>query len=290
MRIPLSKIYRAFPEFDPFPDDECERYLRYAYRRARLRIGCIPVLVFAATLVMCATIFILTVVALGRAGVRPSEPGVVFLLAIIGIVAVPSMIALITRDRILFRVLHDRIKNARCPGCEFSLLGLPIVAGAARCPECGFNVVLREHNLTPEDLLIRRVGETDAPDNGYTKCATCGFDVRGVSITNDAVRCPDCGHVQVLNKHALLNSVYGSRTPDGSVNERSRVTECPGCKRSLLGYPIFESQARCMDCGFIANVEPGPDDEAPAESASEVGLRIKRQRNTSNSSTPRPPG
>lgn len=32
MRLPLSKIYRAFPEFDPFPDSE---YLRSASAHAR---------------------------------------------------------------------------------------------------------------------------------------------------------------------------------------------------------------------------------------------------------------
>ncbi len=283
MRIPLSKIYRAFPEFDPFPDEECERYIRYAYRQARYRIGCIPVIIGAAVFAVWSPILVVIVRMVGSS-IRPGGAGDWILVAlVVSAIAVPGLCALIARDRILLRVLHDRIKTARCPQCEFSLLGLPVANGIARCPECGMKIQLSMHNLTPEDLQIRRVGEADAPDEGYEHCTACGFEVRGVSIIKNTVRCPECGHVEVLHKRAIVNSLYGGRIPHAYVDQHARITICPGCTRSLIGLPIFDGQARCPECDCIASVEPRPGDNQPAaETASDVGLRIKRLRDGSD--------
>ncbi len=161
MRLPLSKVYRAFPVFDKFADDECERYVRYAYRQARFRIGCIPLAAFVVAFVLWITIGGLAVTMLDRAGIKPDEPTFVFLLMLVGMVGVPAIIALIVRDKVLLRVLHDRIMTARCPACQFSLLGLPVHDGVTRCPECGTDITLAHHNLKPEDLLIRRVVDSE---------------------------------------------------------------------------------------------------------------------------------
>lgn len=279
MRFPLTKIYRAFPQLDSFSDDECERYVRYAYRQSRFRIGCAPVIAFVIALIAWVTISGLVIAALDRFGILPIQPELSLLLGVVSTFAVPAIIALIVRDRVLLGVLHDRLRTARCPGCEFSLLGLPVKAGTARCPECGMNITLHEHNLTPEDLLIRRNGEDSTSDDDYDRCASCGFNVRGVAIVRNSVRCPECGHVEALHRRSVLQSLHG-RMPQGIVDAAARITVCPGCSKSLLGLPIFAGEARCMDCGFIASVSPRPEATAPpAESASEVGLRIKRLRN-----------
>ena len=149
MRIPLSKVYRAFPEFDPFPDDECERYLRYARRQARFRLGCIPLVAFGIAFVAWVTVASIVLRVLLSFKILPDNIVLVPLVFVISSCAVPAILALMVRDRVLLRVLHDRIKTARCPACEFSLLGLPVRDGAARCPECGTDIVLRMHNLTP---------------------------------------------------------------------------------------------------------------------------------------------
>jgi len=279
VRIPLSKIYRAFPEFDPFPDEECERYIRYAYRQAQFRIGCVPLIIGAAVFAVWSPTLMMISRALGPSA-RPGGTGDWILVTlVISAIVVPGLCGLIARDRILLRVLHDRIKTARCPQCQFSLLGLPVVNGAARCPECGTNIALHQHNLTAEDLQIRRVGEAGAPDEGYERCVKCRFDVRGVSIIQNTVRCPECGHVEVLHKRAVIESVYGGRTPHAYVDQHARITVCPTCRQTLLGMPIYDGEARCQGCGFIASVEARPGDNHPAaESASEVGLRMKRLR------------
>lgn len=279
MRVPFAKVYRAFPEFDPFPDDECQRYMRYAYRQARWRIGCIPMLIGIAAFVLWVPVNLLIGRMLGTY-IRPGSSGDwVVVLLLVSVIALPGVIGLLARDRILFRVLHDRIKTARCPQCHFSLLGLPVAAGAARCPECGFNVVLSQHNLTPEDLLIRRIGDEAVREHAIESCSACGFSLKGVTISDNSVRCPECGHVDVLHRLAVEQSAFGGRAPHAYVDQRARITVCPTCNTSLIGLPVYDGQARCWECGFIANVEPRPEDHAPAsESASEVGLRIKKQR------------
>jgi DNA-directed RNA polymerase subunit RPC12/RpoP len=225
------------------------------------------------------TIAGLIITALDRAGFRPSEPGLVFLFMIVSLFAIPAILALIVRDKVLFRVLYDRIKTARCPQCQFSLLGLPVQEGTARCPECGMHIVLRQHNLTPEDLLVRRVGEEGLEAQAPERCAKCGLSLRGVSIAENAVRCPECGHTEALHKRNVMQSVHGGRIPHAFVDQHARITVCPTCNTSLIGLPVYEGQARCWECGFIASVEPRPEDHAPAsESASEVGLRIKKRR------------
>lgn len=290
MHIPFARIYRAFPELDPFTDEECERYMRYAYRQARFRIGCIPIIAFALALIAWGTITGLIVVAIERTGMRPGPPELVFLLMVVSQFGVPAILALIVRDKVLFRVLHDRIRTARCPQCEFSLLGLPVVAGAARCPECGLNVILSQHNLTPEDLLIRRIGDDAVRESEVEACSSCGLSLKGVTISDNSVRCPECGHTQALHRRAVEQSAFGGRVPHAYVDQHARITVCPGCTTSLIGLPVYDGQARCWNCDFIANVEPRPEDRAPrGESASEVGLRIKRQRGTSDSSAPQPP-
>lgn len=284
MRLPLAKIYRAFPELDPFPDEECQRYIRYAYRQARFRIGCIPVVAFVVALVLMATINGLIISALDRSGMDSETAIVAFLVLFISMFAIPAVLALIVRDKVLFRVLYDRIKTARCPECAFSLLGLPVKDGAARCPECGKNIILRQHNLTPEDLMIRRIGEDGPEDQDPKNCSKCGHSLGGVSIERSSVRCPDCGHIEVLHKRAVMQSLHGGRAPRAYVDQHARITSCPACTTTLIGLPIEEAQARCMECGFIASVEPRPEDKAPiSESASEVGLRIKRRRTSSPS-------
>lgn len=282
MRFPLSKIYRAFPEFDPFPDSECERYIRYAYAQSRLRIGCIPAVAFVVALIFFNGLHGVVAVALESSNVRPGESGeiVIFFVALVSGFAVPAIFALLVRDRVLRRVLLDRVRTARCPSCQFSLLGLPVAEGAVRCPECGTNIVLSMHNLTPQDLEIRRVDELTQPAaDGRCPCARCGASLLGAPIEQDCARCKECGHVQHLTGLKLARALGHGRQPDGYVAEGARITVCPTCRQSLIGLPIFDGQACCVGCGFFASVVPRPgDDHPPTESASDAGLRIRQRR------------
>lgn len=160
MRLPISKIYRAFPEFDPFPDAECERYLRSAYEQARFRIGCVPLLVLIVAMPVYGALLSATVGLLVHLGFELGDRYLIVPLALgCSVVAVPAVLALVARDMVLRRVLRNRLQTARCPNCQFSLLGLPVADGATRCPECGMVIQLRAHNLTAGDLEIRRADE-----------------------------------------------------------------------------------------------------------------------------------
>jgi heme exporter protein D len=160
MRLPLSKIYRAFPEFDPFPDSECERYLRSAYEQARFRIGCVPLLVLVVAMPVYGALLSAAVGLLVYMGFEVGAKHLFVPLALgCSVVAVPAVLALVARDMVLRSVLRDRLRTARCPNCQFSLLGLPVADDATRCPECGMMIQLRAHNLTARDLEIRRADE-----------------------------------------------------------------------------------------------------------------------------------
>ena len=58
MRIPISKIYRAFPEFDAFTDEQCERFmLRVKLSGSKQAVPIlVGVLVALATLIVSCTV------------------------------------------------------------------------------------------------------------------------------------------------------------------------------------------------------------------------------------------
>lgn len=179
MRIPLTKVYRAFPELDRFSDRECERFVTRA-RRRRLRWMWIPMLAMPvafiaaiAFVVFVASTFEPQIRAINRFADRtfggafeailgtniwPSDvlmPLTVLLLISVG----PWLAFAVLRDTILRRLISKRLEIANCTTCDHSLLGLPLLAehpkDAVRCPECGREMVLDEIGLTPDDLIAR---------------------------------------------------------------------------------------------------------------------------------------
>lgn len=182
MRIPLSKVYRAFPELDRFSDAECERYVKRA-RRAQLKWMWVPVVAMPFSLALIAgLIFIITktldptIRAIGRFADRalggvfdavfgpdlfPSDllvPGAFLLASTIG----PWLTFAVLRDRLLRRAIARRLEITECTACEQSLVGLPLLAdqptAAVRCPECGAVMVLSHLGLTPADIIARDHG------------------------------------------------------------------------------------------------------------------------------------
>ena len=176
MRIPLFKVYRAFPELDRFPDEECERFVKRA-RRTQLKWMWIPLLT-------APVVFVLVVIAMVAIGRYLDEElrqlslwidrtiGRVFpdgdysvgeLLiaggALLAVTVGPWLGFAVPRDMVLRRAIAKRLDVAACNGCDHSLLGLPLLAEverpAVRCPECGQVMVLEEIGLTAEDVIVR---------------------------------------------------------------------------------------------------------------------------------------
>lgn len=178
MRIPMSKVYRAFPELDRFPDHECERFVRRARRRV-LKWMWFPVLAlfgsFAAIAfgsVMLATYASEAIRAIAQTIDRtiggwleadfPVGDLIIAAAFLLALTIGPWLAFALPRDALLRRAIAKRIEIANCTGCEHSLLGLPLLGEvrddqpgpAVRCPECGRVMVLDEIGLTPDDLIV----------------------------------------------------------------------------------------------------------------------------------------
>ncbi len=142
MRIPGTKVYRAFPEFDRFTDEQCERFLA-----AAVQLGWRRVLRWVITGVAGVVLFVVAVVPSLFARVALEKPlalsGLLTFVADLLSVLVPSCVGgfggVLVRD-VLLRQHLRRLINTRgsCSACGYRLLGLPVSeANTVACPECG---------------------------------------------------------------------------------------------------------------------------------------------------------
>ncbi len=156
VRIPWSRIYRAFPELDRFSDQECERFVELAKRREWLWHGVMAVVALAA---MVGVYLLVLNVWRAAEALLPGRwrawiwgtPAALVVLGTLSLLSGP-MAALLIRDAWLRRAIQRHIDLARCPKCEYSLLGLPVEAGCVQCPECGRRSSLGELGITEEQL------------------------------------------------------------------------------------------------------------------------------------------
>lgn len=177
MRVPWSKAYRAFPEFDRLSDEDCERYLLGLRRQGRLRWWK-PILTFLLAVPL------LSVPLLAVLGWFFSGPGVEFVVWLDGfefgpnwslsvlffgglvpliLWGLPHGVALIARDRVIRQALKKQINLALCASCRQSLIGLPFIQiggeTGVRCPECGERWTLVALGLVPDDIRPRPAEE-----------------------------------------------------------------------------------------------------------------------------------
>lgn len=154
MRLPLSKVYRAFPELDRFGDEQCRRFVRWARSKVRFRIVLLPV---AAGVAWLMGVHFVASLVVPMETVSRGEKWIQTTLVVLVLVAVGASIVVghLVRDAILIHAIRTRIRSGRCPECGFSLLGLPIADGAIVCPECGSQMTLHELGLEPRDLLVK---------------------------------------------------------------------------------------------------------------------------------------
>jgi|GEM_PF-4676443 len=139
--------YRAFPEFDPFTDAECQRWLSLSWgywpRRRFFITLAIPagvILASIATIVLMVTLFYV----LHRFDPKMRMPGFLIAVLVVVFAALPGLLIavafLVLRDRWLRDCLRSFIDDRRCL-CGYSLLGLPDQPSPQgpfiTCPECG---------------------------------------------------------------------------------------------------------------------------------------------------------
>ncbi len=168
VRLPLSKLHRAFPELDRFGDADCARYIAAAQRgkMAFMLLGAMTAI--AALILTAAIVAVLMRVVSGIPEVRllgrRSPEGILAFVVMSPIIA-GAVSALLVRDRFLRVLIRRQVLSARCMSCEYSLLGLPISragvgAGSVRCPECGAVNSLKNRGVSVEELqaLARTTG------------------------------------------------------------------------------------------------------------------------------------
>lgn len=141
MRIPGSKVYRAFPELDHFSDDQCRKFVRAANRGfwwTSLRIF----------VWVSGAISILAVAAIGLSFLTGAwknwlgDSVVEFvgdLSPWLAAALLFPLAALVLRDWLLIRLVRSILRTRGCCSrCSYGLLGLPVDADlSVTCPECG---------------------------------------------------------------------------------------------------------------------------------------------------------
>jgi DNA-directed RNA polymerase subunit RPC12/RpoP len=170
VRIPATKVYRAFAEFDRFDDQRCEAYIAYMHRTPGNHLALAKViLLFTGLAGMFVCVGLSAVVSDWLKGfIHPSvtpfrrdEIQTFYLLACIASSWFALMLGLLTvRDLHLRSVLRRQLRGVRCQVCSYSLLGMPVVEGVVQCPECGDKFTIALRGLREEDF---KVGADELP-------------------------------------------------------------------------------------------------------------------------------
>ncbi|MGD9791417.1 MAG: hypothetical protein AB7Q00_10060 [Phycisphaerales bacterium] len=138
MRLLRNKIWRAFPELDPYTDEQCQRFFKAAVGTPVVRAVRI-VLVLLVGIVgvigsLALAIYISSLLSRTRYEIDGFNAAVFIPLICLGPFA-----GIIARDLLLrLRVRKVLRSRGRCSNCTYSLLGLAVNAKhEVACPECG---------------------------------------------------------------------------------------------------------------------------------------------------------
>ncbi len=204
MRLPASKVYRAFRELDRFTDEQCGWYVRRAIRKHAISMAFMGSVGTALGGLVFGIVGALAVL-IGRA----IEDGnvhnwmVYHSLAetmLIGVfIAIPAGAGLVTwlwvRDRWLRWAIRRELRRSTCPKCEYQLLGLRVDAGTVRCPECGLQTRL--------DLLNLDCRMTAFGDASWNVCSSCRYPWGGLPLVGESVVRPECGKTHSRPQSAI---------------------------------------------------------------------------------------
>jgi len=169
MRLPIRKLYRAFPELDQFSNEQCERFVlraRQAQGFGEWTIAAPIAAVMSTCMIMAILQYALNsaaqrvvIGAVGRSAAQEVYPATLVFIWVL----VLALSGLLARDGVLRhflkRAIWKRIDKIRCPKCRYSLLGQRVHDGLVQCPECGDVTTLKllgvesEADLMPPEEL-----------------------------------------------------------------------------------------------------------------------------------------
>lgn len=158
MRLPTSKVYRAFPELDKFSDAQCAAYVKNATKeRKKQHIAATCLLLIAVPL---ALFLAYGGTALSALLIFPdeklfSDSFFAFILIHMTVLFFLECLGLLwLRDRWLRRIVTKHLLTVRCPHCRYVLLGLAVNDNTVTCPECGTRHTLASLGRTEADLAM----------------------------------------------------------------------------------------------------------------------------------------
>ncbi len=170
MRVPLTKVYRAFSELDEFSDEQCQGYVRraklkrYGSMIATATIAVPGCLIIAVVGWAVAFAIVNTVIEQYRLWLmRHYLDDVLEVVAGVFPPVVAMAAGLFARDVWLRYAIGKELVRSTCPACEYQLLGLPAKDGLVRCPECGNQSRVDLLGLSAEDLAMVKHAETPGP-------------------------------------------------------------------------------------------------------------------------------
>ncbi|MFN0012427.1 MAG: hypothetical protein ACKVS8_12380 [Phycisphaerales bacterium] len=146
MRLPHTKIWRAFPELDQFDDVQCARFVR-ASRRGLARFGRVAATLGVAAIGWITVLCVGVVLSAPRGRARALDQflsrvplaALWIALAIVGALLLATLPALWLRARLLRLRIATLLRDCgTCLNCRYLLLGLPVSSDLTiTCPECG---------------------------------------------------------------------------------------------------------------------------------------------------------
>jgi hypothetical protein len=172
MRIPGSKIWRAFPELDEFDDARCQKFVRAA-SKPTWQTAARAIAVFAAGVLalpatgMAIALACRLVPSLGR-WLELSPLGPVMVMTMV--IGSGPMVGLLVRDFLLRRAIRRVIRErGQCVKCSYLLLGLRAERdGYVTCPECG-------ERVRADDVLRSLISGGDGAEVGTPAMAVAGL-------------------------------------------------------------------------------------------------------------------
>lgn len=142
MRLVRNTIWRAFPELDPYSDEQCRRFFKAAVGTPVVRSVRIALVLLASAAILVGAValglLILTKIYGSNTNAMDRQDIAVYATFITATILGPFA-GIIARDLLLrLRVRRVLRSRGRCSNCTYSLLGLAVNAQhEVACPECG---------------------------------------------------------------------------------------------------------------------------------------------------------
>lgn len=158
MRLPTSKVYRAFAELDPFTDAQCRGFVHAANRGTiRQTIGVLLLVAVGVVVFVVSAVIFMLLADLAVSLNSPQPTLIPLTIFTVGSVGTTSLAVLGLRD-VLLRCRIRRVFRRRgaCASCGYTLVGLPVSGQGVQCPECGMARVAEAAEIQTDGAGLQR--------------------------------------------------------------------------------------------------------------------------------------